>query len=224
MREDIYVGKFKVIYRPDIPGDYTVVKEHCKNSSYSHILNLKDTDRWLDLGSHIGCFALDVARTVDYVHCIEAEHSNVRLALRNVSLNPYANIVTEHAAVVDEDYADDTITLYLAKKSHSNSLHPEMYNVKHGPAGTIQVPVVKTNALIKKHNINKIKFDIEGAEYDVIPRVDWSNIDEFIMEAHTQVPKADVPGLFKFFESQGFKVCQTINGVPIPNFLIYGVK
>ena len=215
---------FKVIYRPDVPGDYTVIEEHCKGDSYSKHLDLKETDRWLDLGSHIGCFALNIARTVDYVHCVEAEHSNVRLALRNVSLNPYANVVTQHAAVVSDNFKEDHITLYLAKKSHSNSLHPEMYNVKHGPAGTIKVPVVYANELIEKHNINKIKLDIEGAEYDVVPSIDWSKIDEFIMEAHTQVPKADVPGLFKFFEEQGFKVLQTTAGVPQPNFLLHGIK
>lgn len=224
MREDVYVGKFKVIYRPDVPGDFTVIEEHCKNSSYSEHLHLDETDRWLDLGSHIGCFALDIARTVDYVHCVEAEYSNVRLALRNASLNPYANMVVEHAAVVPEDYDGDSITLYLAKKSHSNSLHPEMYNVKHGPAGTTQVPVVKANALIENHNLNKIKLDIEGAEFDVIPQIDWSKIDEVVMEAHTQVPRANVPQLFSFLEKQGFTVFQTTQGVPVPNFFIHGVK
>jgi len=224
MREDVYVGKFKAIYRPDVPGDWTVIEEHCKRSDYSNHLQLTEKDRWLDLGSHIGCFALDVARIVEYVHCVEAEHSNVRLALRNVSLNPYANIVVEHGAVVGDNHKDDVVLLHLAMKSHSNSLHPEMYNLKYGKIGTIEVPAVKAQDLIDKHNLNKIKLDIEGAEYDVVPTIDWSKIDEFIMEAHTQVPKADVHGLRSFFEEKGFSVLQTTSGVPAPNFLLHGVK
>jgi len=223
-KEDTHIGKFKVIYRPDVPGDYTVIEEHCNHSSYSNKLNLKSTDRWLDLGSHIGCFALDIARVVDYVHCIEAEYSNVKLSLRNISLNPYANVVIEHAAVVSEDYKDDTVTLYLTKKSHSNSLHPEMYNVVHGFIDTIQVPVVHVNKLIKEHNLNKIKLDIEGAEHNIVPLIDWSNIDEFIMEVHTQIIDIDIDKLFNFLTTQGFLVTNTTNDVPAPNLLFYGIR
>ena len=51
----------------------------------------------------------------------------------------------------------------------------------------ITVPVMSIKSLMKKYNIDKfelIKFDIEGAEYEILKNIDWSISKQYSIEFH----------------------------------------
>jgi FkbM family methyltransferase len=130
---------------------------------YKKLLEVaRPTDRFLDLGAHIGVVATMFGPHVAQVIALEPDEDNLTLLRKNVekfNLQGKVSIIPE--AVADET---GTRSFYLNTKRGmcSHTL------VKKRGRVEVQVPVVAFHELLDTYNPDLIKMDIEGGEYELI--------------------------------------------------------
>jgi FkbM family methyltransferase len=124
----------------------------------------QDTDVVIDVGAHIGTFALIAASKVPHggVYAIEACKDNFNLLRINVGLNNAANVSVHHLAVSDKR---GTCTLYHAAGNWSHS-------VVHRFSGRgEEVDCCTLRQFLDETGISRcdfIKFNCEGAEFPIL--------------------------------------------------------
>lgn len=136
-------------------------------------------DRWLDLGSNVGSFGLKYYDRVERIVSVEADLENYEHMLQNYQLNQ-VDIVTIRGAVVGDNTTEiDFYPCSSERDSMAHSTLPIRGRQK------VTVPAVNIDTLIQEHNINKLKVDIEGSEWNVLTGMtNWEPIQEIIFEFH----------------------------------------
>jgi FkbM family methyltransferase len=144
----------------------------------NEVLNQEDT--WLDIGGHLGLFAIRMARQFPKIKNIvsyEALPHNVTFAVENLKVNGVTNCEMVQKAIVPNDL--ETISFFISSDSGKHSILP----VKG--RDVITVPAININDAIRQSGATAIKMDVEGAEYEIIKAIeDWSNIRVVIIEWH----------------------------------------
>lgn len=145
----------------------------------NHVLNQEDT--WLDIGGHLGFFAIRMARQfpkIKKVVSYEALPHNVSFAIENLKINGVdSNCEMIQKAIVPNSAKD--ISFFISADSGKHSILP----VKGRE--NITVPAININDALTESGATAIKMDVEGAEYELIKAVkDWSNIRVAIIEWH----------------------------------------
>ena len=138
----------------------------------------KEGDIVIDVGAHIGPYTLKAAKRVGLngkVIAIEADPENFDILNRNVQLNKMTNVIALNYAAY---FKEDKIKLYLLKvdKSSYTKYNTIMIDRAQHNNENNNFVEVKANTLdyllqsigIKHEQINWIKIDVEGAEYDVL--------------------------------------------------------
>jgi FkbM family methyltransferase len=148
-------------------------------------LNLTETlnreDTWLDVGGHLGLFAIRMAKQfpkIKKVVSYEALPHNTSFALENIKLNGLEETCefVQKAIVPDNS---ESIDFFISSDSGKHSIIP----VKG--RDVISVPAVNINDVIKETGATAIKMDVEGAEYSLLKAVtDWSQIRVVVIEWH----------------------------------------
>lgn len=152
--------------------------QYVMNESDYNKCNYNKNDIWLDAGANIGSFPIKYHNKVKKIICYEPEQNNFDLLNENIKLNNIKNCVTYMSCLVENN--DKQREFYL-NKATNKGLHSLI--IKRG-RDIVNVNCVNINDVIKKHNINKIKMDVEGAEYKLIKSIDFTSIDEIIFEYH----------------------------------------
>jgi FkbM family methyltransferase len=142
--------------------------------------NAKDGDIVVDVGAHIGRYTIISSRRVGQngkVIAIEADPDNFEMLNRNIKLNKLTNVIPLNYAV----YSKETkLKLYLPVEESGftiyntimvNRAKPEEKSIEVN-ANTLdnlllQRQKQKQNG-ISHENINWIKIDVEGAEFEVL--------------------------------------------------------
>jgi len=173
--------------------DVALVNMIVLRGEYSQLIKLSKDDVWLDIGGHIGTFAIDIADKVKKVYSFEPERKNFELLKQNVEENKIKNISIFNKAIVGSE--DKEIELLI--NGSGNTGGHSLISVKDNYIGKLlsgEVEGVSTtvqceniNDTIKRYKINKIKMDCEGAEYDLIKAMDFKGIDEIILEYHFNI-------------------------------------
>lgn len=143
---------------------------------YLNKLKLKKEDIVLDLGGNIGAFANLISPIVDKIYTYEPEIENFNLLVENNKNNK--NVFSFCAAVVGNE---DKERVFYINQKQNKGIHG--FLAKRGRLEQ-KVKCVNINDIIKTHNINKIKMDIKGSEYELLKVMDFENIDEMIIEYH----------------------------------------
>ncbi len=138
----------------------------------------KEDDIVIDVGAHIGPYTLKAAKRVGLngkVIAIEADPENFDILNRNVQLNKMTNVIALNYAAY---FKEDKIKLYLLKvdKSSYTKYNTIMIDRAQHNNENNNFVEVKANTLdyllqsigIKHEQVNWIKIDVEGAEYDVL--------------------------------------------------------
>ena len=145
----------------------------------NHSLNREDT--WLDIGGHIGLFAIRMAKQFPKIKKIisyEALPHNVSFALENVKVNSVEGTCEFVQKAIVPNHEPD-ISFFISSDSGKHSILP----VKGREV--ITVPAININDAITRSGATAIKMDVEGAEYELIKSVkDWSPIRLVIVEWH----------------------------------------
>jgi FkbM family methyltransferase len=150
-----------------------------------HNFTPKEGDVVIDVGAHIGPYTLKTSKRVGSngkVVAIEADPENFNILNRNIQLNKFTNVIALNYAAYSKE---SKIKLYLLMKDSS---YTKLYTVmtdratKYNPVMTDRAGnekkfvEVQANTLdyllelsgIKHEDVNWIKIDVEGAEYDVL--------------------------------------------------------
>jgi FkbM family methyltransferase len=135
----------------------------------------KQGDIVVDIGAHMGRYTIIASKQVGTngkVLAIEASPSNFEILNSNIKLNQLTNIISLNHAV----YSKETkIKLYLPDEKESGNT---IYNTIISDRAQNEEKFVEVNANtldyllqsigIKQEDVNWIKIDVEGAEFDVL--------------------------------------------------------
>jgi FkbM family methyltransferase len=136
----------------------------------------KEGDIVIDVGAHIGPYTLKASKRVGLngkVIAIEADPENFDILNRNIQLNKLTNVIALNYAAY---FKEDKIRLYLLSRGEEYSYtkyNTIMTDRAHNEKKFVEV---KANTLdyllqangIKHEQVNWIKIDVEGAEFDVL--------------------------------------------------------
>jgi FkbM family methyltransferase len=151
--------------------DFNIITIHEKDI-IDHF-NPKERDIVVDIGAHIGLYTIMASKHVGpngKIVAIEANPDNFEMLNRNVKLNQLTNVTNLNCAV----YSRETkIKLYLAgegsNRTKYNTLIAERAN--EGKEKFVEVNADTLDHLMQLQGIseiNWIKIDVEGAEYEVL--------------------------------------------------------
>jgi FkbM family methyltransferase len=143
------------------------------------VCSFASTDVWLDMGAQIGTFSVTYAPQVKQIIAYEPEPGSYALLCRNLKTNHCTNVVAINKAIAAKQ---ENRTFYVCKENvGAHSL------VRQKGRKRITVACDNAKEVMLRHNVNKIKMDIEGAEVEVLPSLIWGAIDEIILEWHFEV-------------------------------------
>lgn len=194
------------IHCPNRPGARVPVYEIFAEDAYrlESLLQGLDAPVVLDIGAHIGCFSVAVARArpAALVHSYEASPATAGWLTRNVVANGVDRQVVVHQKAV----GDHDGNIEFMDNAAGSSL-----NGMTAPTGTsTSVPCVTLASAFAAAggSVDLVKIDTEGAEYAMVlasPPSVWDPVHRVVLEYH------DVPGhswdeLDRFFLAAGFAV------------------
>ena len=213
--------------------DRTVLKEIWTKGSYSKEgFELKENDTIVDIGGHIGVFAVYAAQFAKNGRVIAFEPmvDNYKLLLSNLELNGIKNVTVENIAIGKED---GFFRLYIRPKTLKkgevayNSGGHSFHLIKDSNVH-VDVPTVSFDTLVNKYNLDKIDFlkmDCEGAEFDILfnaSEESLSKISKLAMECHPYENNT-MQDMVNFLNEHGFD-CDVEKDRKYELYLIYAKR
>src|SRR5215216_3171654 len=181
-KKDSALLKFKMpkynyeFYCRNNKDDFQIMTFH-EDDIIEHNFTPKNGDIVIDVGAHIGPYTLKASKLVGLngkVVAIEAAPDNFDILNRNIQLNKLTNVIALNYAVYSKE---DKIRLYLLKVDKSSYTKYNIVMIDRAQYNNEKNFVeVKANTLdyllqsngIKHEQVNWIKIDVEGAEFDVL--------------------------------------------------------
>ncbi len=155
--------------------DFKIMLNH-ESDILEHFIP-KEKDIVIDIGSHIGSYAIVASKSVGQdgkVVAIEADPTNFDILIQNIHLNKLTNVVALNYAV----YSKETrIKLYLPNSDRSDVSYTKYNTVMnqraHGEEKFVDVSANTLDSLLQQNgispeNVNWVKIDVEGAEFEVL--------------------------------------------------------
>ena len=157
----------------------------------SQNFSIKNYDIVIDVGAHIGLFALFASQYCKngQIYCFEPVGENYKLLLDNIKLNQLTNIIPLNCAVSNKL---SKVKIFLHDDEASHSMYDSRFGVfKEGSSSNfVEVSSVTLNDFFRETKIKKcnfLKLDCEGAEYDIIDSLTpkkFDVIEKIVMECH----------------------------------------
>lgn len=171
---------------------------------YDRRFHLDDTGVVLDLGANIGVFSMVAATSLvprGRVIAVEANPAVLSVLQENVAANRFENIQVVFGAAAAES---GDVTLRLAPHSTGASI------VGSADGLSVTVPAISFSDLVTAtESIELVKFDIEGAEWQILYDSDecaWSGIKRVAMEFHLDSGDGRTPeDLIARFKQLGYE-------------------
>jgi FkbM family methyltransferase len=189
-------------------GDVFILWETFNHDAYVHKgFEMEPRDVVVDIGAHIGIFAVYAARKVSKgtVLSYEPEPDSCQYLQKNKEQNSLSNLKIFNLAITSTGGAVD---LHI---SSSNTGAHSIYAVD--TKRIIKVPSVTLEDVLAQNaleRINYLKMDAEGAEFDVIlntPRDVLHKVDKIVMEYHDFLSTGHSHGqIVRRLQSCGFQV------------------
>ena len=166
---------------------------------------IRETDIIIDIGAHIGVFAIFAAKKAGKgkVFAIEPFPENYSLLTENVKLNDADNVITLNAAVCGKPGKK---SLFLSEESVCHSF----YKFQNQSERKLVVDGITLHGIMEKNGLERVdllKIDCEGAEYDILlnDKKALDKIDRITMEYHN-IDGNSPEQLKAFLEEKGFDV------------------
>jgi FkbM family methyltransferase len=167
------MGDYKLYYHPLIFSEVLLLSGLWE-IYVKRILKVAPNDVFVDVGAHIGTYAIPIAKKAQKVIAFEPNKYSFELLTDNISLNHLTNIAAYNMAVskksgsvsfsyenepcysriIDGDQISN-ITIIENSSNHNNNIHL---------VNTIDLDSV----LLKEDRVDWIKIDVEGHEVDVL--------------------------------------------------------
>jgi FkbM family methyltransferase len=164
-------------YRAATEDEY-ILAENADNQQYGEHIRIAREDVWLDIGAHIGAFAVQIAPYVAGVYCFEPEHENFGLLMQNI--RRLDNTRCYLAAVVGTQTRGRRLHVYGQGKTSWHSL------VDKPPyERTVYVGCLDIRTVLDLSHANSIKLDVEGLEFEILMAVEgYADIEQIVFEWH----------------------------------------
>ncbi len=184
IQKAIYFGK-DFFFRNN-EGDLTALRENSERNTYMlDSVVVPHGGIILDIGAHIGTFALAMPERIREIMCYEPDTANVLLLEKNTALSGKKNItihkkaVASHTGMIDL-HVHPELTVLNSPLSKDNSFFTE------------RVASVSLVDVIGNRYIDLLKIDCEGGEYDIFynsPKEIFKKINYIVMEYHNMEKK-----------------------------------
>jgi FkbM family methyltransferase len=160
----------------------------------------------LDVGGQIGSFSLAAMSVLPSarVHVYEASPTSASYVARNMAANGLDGRVTVHPQAMAGDKGTFTFVDSGTASGHNGLTAPEGL----GEEVTVDCVTFDDAVAAAGGNVQLVKMDVEGAEYDIILRsspASWADVRKVVMEYHP-VPGHSKEDLTTFFSSVGLEV------------------
>lgn len=172
-------------------------------------LKPKRGDIFLDVGAHIGRYAIQVAKSVGregLVVAVEPFPGNYVILKHNIDLNSLDNVITSRVAAWKEER--NTMKLYIGPRRGYNTL-------KHDTGlGYVNVRGKRLDNILKELSIRHldwIKIDVEGAEHEVLQGLMNTLQTNRHVRVIAEVAEANRPNVFSFMRQMGYEVFNMVN-------------
>ncbi|ODT05998.1 MAG: hypothetical protein ABS58_13375 [Mesorhizobium sp. SCN 65-20] len=159
-------GQFNVAYRQSTADEKVIAHSFDNDIFFAGVPEYRPTasDIVIDIGAHIGTFALTAASKAPQgiVHAIEASAETYNYLRINAALNPALNVIPHHLALTDRD---GEVTLHHDRGNWGHSIMKQL-----SPKGE-RVPAMSLSSFMLAHKIadvSFIKFNCEGAEFPIL--------------------------------------------------------
>lgn len=155
-----------------------IIEDYTKLSG----LVINPGDIVFDIGAHMGSFSVYAASKGATVYSFEPSPANYEKLLANIALNGYEGKIVPHNVAVTNKVGKSK--LFVSETDGGvNSL-------EESSEGALEIETITIAKIIEKYNlkeINFLKIDIEGSEYDVLPNLtqeEFSKIKTIAGEYH----------------------------------------
>ena len=143
---------------------------------------IKENDTIIDIGGHIGLFALDVTKNCKKgkIFCYEPVQKNYQLLKDNIKINKISNVHHFNLAVSNEQ---NKIKIFLNEDDAGHSIIQSQTKFE-------TIDSISLKNIIDIHNIRKcnfLKIDCEGAEFKILeylPDENFDKIEKIVIEYH----------------------------------------
>jgi FkbM family methyltransferase len=205
-------------------SDALMIWEVWKAKVYDDVrIPILEGDVVVDIGAHIGAFAVRAARQAHRgkVYSYEAARSTYLMLEKNRKLNSLENLSIENSAVSNRR---GEMHLYMpANNSILGSLRQDTSGFKE------MVQAITFSDIIAEHALERVDFlkiDVEGAEFDILFACSdeiFAKIQRMVIEYHEfEGDKRSHQDLVNLLDSQGFKVVVEKAKFPQPHW--FGTK
>ncbi len=139
----------------------------------------------IDVGAHIGLFAVRVAPLARRVLCYEPVPENFEVLRRNLAHPRFGHLMAAAKAVAGRP---GTVSIHRSDNPAAHSMYP----AEPSRSEPIRVEAVRIEDIFEEHRVDRcdlLKLDCEGAEYEIlesIPPPLWGRIERVRMEYHAR--------------------------------------
>ena len=160
-------------------SDEWTIREVINPNTYQKALNINKNDVVLDLGLNIGAFCVFWGYKAKECYAYEPELENFKIAQKNISLNKIKNCKLFNVAVSGNKDKTRNFYVGMGERKDGHSI------LKFRGRKQIEVNCLNINEILMETKANKLKIDIEGAEYEVLRAIkNWGQIDAVVFEWH----------------------------------------
>jgi FkbM family methyltransferase len=190
------------------PDDLQVIREVFLHDTYiDSTIDLSRVKTVIDAGAHKGYVAMQLAQLTGEdvaIYCFEPESTNLEYLKINVAQNDYDDKVTIDSSAIA--VIDGELPFFISDYTHGHSLKED-----HNPSSEkVSVPCMRIGTAMEKYkigNIDLLKMDIEGTEYEVLFDLDKNvirSIKYILVEAH-ETENYILPDMVTFLEHNNFE-------------------
>ena len=188
--------KFEFYYRNIF--DKVLLKENLDSSYYK----IKKFNTVVDIGAHLGGTSILAASLGAKVYAYEPEKENFELLKKNIKLNKLENNIQCYQKAVGKKGIRQLFINSICFGSHTFFKNKEVA-FKNGYNKIQKVETIDLREIIKKfQTIDLLKMNCEGAEYEIIPKIDKklaTKIKQISMELHRGNTEKIINHLKKYY-------------------------
>jgi FkbM family methyltransferase len=183
------------------PESISIVSPESEKWMWNY-LKPKKGEVFIDVGAHIGKYALQVAKIIGengLVIAIEASPINYNVLLKNCRLNNIRNIIALNIAAWK---SNNELKLFIGKVG---GWHSVKFN---SGLGFVKVSAKALDNVLKELHINRvdwIKIDVEGAEYEALEGLK-NTIQQYKPTLIIEVFKENIEKVTKFMNESNYIV------------------